>query len=71
VATCSFCGRSHDATEWRALELVDRIGRDRLDDVVTDWPHDSSIEIRLCPCGKPMARLPYGQFASGPENSAK
>jgi hypothetical protein len=56
MATCTGCGRAHDASSWRRLELVDRIARDRLAAVVTSWPAEIAVEVRRCNCGDLMAR---------------
>jgi hypothetical protein len=56
VATCAGCGHAHDASAWRLLELVDRIARERLTEVVTTWPDELTVEVRRCTCGGLMAR---------------
>lgn len=53
---CGSCGSVFDACAWRALELVERIGSERVREFVTRWPDDVAIEARQCACGVVIAR---------------
>jgi hypothetical protein len=57
LATCNACGHARSDVEWGRLELVERLARDRLADVVTTWPAEATIEVRRCSCGELMARM--------------
>jgi hypothetical protein len=55
-ATCSQCGLAFAAQAWRELELVERIGSERIREFVTSWPDDTNVEVRRCACGRVTAR---------------
>jgi hypothetical protein len=56
IPGCARCGAVFDRAEWDALALVDRLGRDKLQRMVLNWPRDTCVEIRRCTCGHTMAR---------------
>jgi hypothetical protein len=41
---------------WRELELVERLACERVREIVTAWPDDTTIEVRRCRCGHVIAR---------------
>jgi hypothetical protein len=55
-AACGRCGLAFAAQAWRELELVERIGSERIREFVTSWPDDTSVEVRRCACGRVTAR---------------
>ena len=55
-ARCGQCGAAFEADAWGQLELVERVVPQRVRELVTIWPDDTSIEVRLCVCGRPLAR---------------
>jgi hypothetical protein len=57
TARCARCGAVFERAEWDALALVDRLGRDKLQRMVLNWPRDAVVEIRRCTCGHTMARI--------------
>ena len=56
-ARCSRCSVVFGAHGWQSLELVERIGSERVREFVTIWPDDRAIEVRRCACGLPIARV--------------
>jgi hypothetical protein len=54
---CGRCRHEYPAEAWRRLEVVERIGADRIRPLVTSWPNGIAIEIRRCrSCGASIAR---------------
>lgn len=62
---CGSCGAVFDARAWRALELVERIGSERVREFATRWPDEVAIEARQCPCGVVIARRGDAPFVNG------
>jgi hypothetical protein len=54
--SCSQCGAAFEKLAWRKLELVERVALERVRELVTIWPEGTAIEVRLCVCGRPLAR---------------
>jgi hypothetical protein len=57
LTTCARCGRSFEVDAWSDLELVQRIGAERVWALVTRWPSEKAIEVRRCGCGFDMGRM--------------
>ncbi len=55
-ARCSGCGAAFETHAWRRLELVERVGPERVREVLTTWPDDVIVEVRRCLCGRALAR---------------
>jgi hypothetical protein len=54
---CGRCGRAYVESEWDGLAVVDRVEGRRLEELVTAWPHERTIEVRGCAgCGGALAR---------------
>jgi hypothetical protein len=55
---CGRCGALHDETAWRSLRVVETLDRDRVRDLVTEWPWPAAtvLEVRRCRCGATIAR---------------
>jgi hypothetical protein len=45
---CSRCGAGHDLDAWNALALSHRIEPVEVRRLVSDWPDDRCIEVRVC-----------------------
>jgi hypothetical protein len=59
---CGRCSHVYSAEAWQRLEVVERIGADRIRVLVTSWPNGTGIEIRRCAtCGAPIARKHAGE----------
>ncbi len=53
---CGRCGAFLEAQAWCELELLARVAPERVRELVTSWPEDTSIEVRRCACGCELAR---------------
>ena len=57
--SCGRCERAFDAATWESLRVVDRMRREALRDIVSEWPwsNDAFLEVRVCTCGATVTRL--------------
>jgi hypothetical protein len=46
--TCGRCRSTYDSNGWSDLELLDVIDSDCVQQGLSDWPPDLSIEVRRC-----------------------
>jgi hypothetical protein len=54
------CGRHYDAERWSALQLVARLTAADVSSLVTPWPPDVVVEVRVCAhCNRQMSRLQH------------
>jgi hypothetical protein len=53
---CGRCGAPLEAKAWCELELLACVAPERVRELVTSWPDDTSIEVRRCACGCELAR---------------
>jgi hypothetical protein len=52
------CGRHYDAERWAALQLFARLTAADVSSLVTPWPRDVVVEVRVCAhCNRQMSRL--------------
>jgi hypothetical protein len=59
MTSCARCRATFDARSWPALRIVERLHRDQLADLFTEWPWeiDACLEVRVCRCGETLVRL--------------
>jgi hypothetical protein len=57
LCRCSGCGRSYQASDWRALRVHDVLSPEQLGTLVTRWPEGACVEVRVCHCGTPIAHI--------------
>ena len=52
------CGRHYDVERWTALDLFARLTAADVSSLVTPWPPDIVVEVRVCVhCNRQMSRL--------------
>jgi len=63
MSRCGRCERALDAAAWDSLRVVDRLRREQLRDIVSEWPwpEDAFLEVRECACGATVTRLVTGR----------
>ena len=58
------CGRHYDAERWAALQLFARLTAADVPSLVTLWPPDVVVEVRVCAhCTRQMSRLQHAVWA--------
>ena len=54
------CGRHYDAERLAALQLFARLTAADVSSLVTPWPRDVVVEVRVCAyCNRQMSRLQH------------
>ncbi len=54
------CGRHYDAERWAALQLFARLTAADVSLLVSPWPLDVVVEVRVCAhCNRQMSRLQH------------
>ena len=63
MSRCGRCERALDAPAWESLRVVERLRREQLRDIVSEWPwpEDAFLEVRACTCGATVTRLVTGR----------
>jgi hypothetical protein len=53
---CAQCETAFDERAWSGLALVEVLGTERVREHLTSWPSGARIEVRVCSCGREIAR---------------